>query len=98
MTNLYEQRKKPFAQAGPLPSLPSPQSLLQFQLLMASTAANLVQADLFVTLGTSLKARLAARFGLRSSLHETFPFEIDTLRGSLTLQERRKRFYEASEP
>jgi hypothetical protein len=74
MANQTQQRKKPITQLDPLPSLPSLQSLFQFQLLMTGTAADLVQPDLLLALGTTTKARFAARFDARSSLHKGFSF------------------------
>jgi len=69
MTNLSEQRKKLCTLSNSLLSLLSLQSLLQLQFLMAGTAAHLMQANLFLTFGTTAKARFAARLGTRSSLH-----------------------------
>jgi hypothetical protein len=41
---------------------------------MADTATNLMQTDLFLALGTTAKARFAARFSTRSGLHSNISF------------------------
>src|SRR5579885_2830842 len=87
MTNQSPQRKKPFAQLDSLLPLLSLLSLIQFQFLMAGTAANLVQTDLLLALGATPKARFTARFGTRSSLHSIFL----SLSTKLTSPERQRR-------
>jgi hypothetical protein len=70
MANPSVQRKNPFAQTKTVPLAHAEQSLLQLQLLMAGSTADLMQTDLLLTLGTPLITRLTIGLGARSRLHD----------------------------